>query len=82
MVSHMLDLIDEFNSQHSNNQSFRGFDWHGASMINVFKAIDALVQDVPNILSDKEGLVTGDPSQLIYIGKLLVFIAYNWMKLY
>ncbi|KAM3588939.1 hypothetical protein VKS41_001366 [Umbelopsis sp. WA50703] len=36
-------------------------------MINVFKAVDALVQDVPNILSDKEGLVTGDPSQLIYI---------------
>lgn len=40
-------------------------------MHNVFKAVDALVQDVPDILAEKKGLVIGDPSKLVYIGRCL-----------
>lgn len=40
-------------------------------MINVFMAVDALVRDVPKLLSDKGQVVTGDPSKLIYIGRAL-----------
>ncbi|KAH8551499.1 hypothetical protein BGW37DRAFT_520457 [Umbelopsis sp. PMI_123] len=45
-----------------------GYDWHGASMINVFQAVDELVWQVPKILSQKGQVITGDPSKLIYIG--------------
>ncbi|CAO3675016.1 unnamed protein product [Umbelopsis ramanniana] len=45
-----------------------GYDWHGASMINVFQAVDELTRQVPQILSHKGAIVTGDSSKLVYIG--------------
>lgn len=49
-------------------------------MINVFQAVDELTRQVPQILSHKGAIVTGDPSKLVYIGKAsywVFFVVYR-----
>jgi hypothetical protein len=43
-------------------------------MINVFQAVDELTRQVPQILSHKGAIVTGDSSKLVYIGKVLYWV--------
>ncbi len=45
-----------------------GYDWHGPSVLNVFKSLEILQRDLPGVPEKQHGQFTVDSTRLVYAG--------------